>query len=63
MKNTVNDFNVGQNVTYIPNHANGDSGHEDCEDGKVTSKNNTYVFVKFNPLNASGQACDPTNLE
>lgn len=61
-KKTVADFEVGQNVKYIPNHADGDQAHPDCEEGQVTSKNDTYVFVKFNPLNANGQACKPTNL-
>lgn len=58
---TVDDFVVGQNVRYIPNHAD-DGSHPDCEDGQVTSKNDKYVFVKFNPCNSHGQACDPTNL-
>jgi hypothetical protein len=58
---TVNDFEVGQNVKYIPNHAE-DGSHPDCEDGQVASKNDKYVFVKFNSLNSHGQACDPSNL-
>lgn len=58
---TLADFKVGQNVRYVPNHAD-DASHPDCEDGQVTSINDKYVFVKFNLLNANGQACDPDNL-
>ena len=61
-KRTINDFNIGDNVTYVPNHANNDISHPDCEYGQVTSKNDKYVFVKFSPQAVNGQACDPTNL-
>ena len=61
-KKTVNDFKAGQNVTYIPNHADNDTGHPDCEEGQVTSKNDKYVFVKFSATAANGQSCDPSNL-
>lgn len=51
---TVNDFRVGDRVTYVPNHARDAEGrplltHPDCEDGVVTSKNDRFVFVKFKP--------------
>jgi len=59
---TKDDFKPGQNVTYIPNHAYGDRKHPDCEHGKITSINEKYVFVKFNPYSPGGQAVDPSNL-
>lgn len=45
---TTKDFQKGQLVTYIPNHANGDSSHKDCENGVVSSINDKFVFVKYN---------------
>lgn len=43
------EFNVGDEVRYIPTHANGDSSHKDCENGIVTSVNDkkTLIFVKY----------------
>lgn len=60
---TVDDFEVGQRVTYVPYHANGDRHHPDCEEGVVTSKNARFVFVKFKPWHAHGQACKPDQLQ
>lgn len=51
---------IGSPVTYIPNHANGDTSHKDCEFGTISSYNDTYVFVKFHSPN--GQACRAENL-
>lgn len=59
---TVSDFKKGQNVKYIPSHADNDTSHPDCEEGQVTSVSDCYVFVKFNHLNSNGQACNPKNL-
>lgn len=47
-KLTINDFEHGMSVTYIPNHANGDINHPDCENGVVSSTNDKFVFVKYN---------------
>jgi len=44
------DFKHGDKVRYIPNHANGDVTHQDCQDGIVSSTNEHYVFVKYNCL-------------
>lgn len=67
---TLEDFDVGDEVIYIPNHAHGDRTHEDCEWGRVTSKNEHYIFVLFNNFAArfgkfggTSQACKPENLE
>jgi len=34
-------------VTYIPAHAHGDASHSDCEQGTISSWNDTYVFVNY----------------
>mgnify|MGYP001557950135 CR=1 FL=1 len=54
---------VGMHVIYVPNHAHGDRLHPDCEHGVVTSKNDTYVFVKFKQWHEHGQACNPEDLQ
>jgi hypothetical protein len=38
---------VGSKVTYVPNHANGNAQHEDCEGGTIASWNSHYVFVNY----------------
>jgi len=38
---------VGSKVTYIPNHANNDASHEDCEGGHIKRWNNGGVFVIY----------------
>jgi hypothetical protein len=63
------DFQVGQRVIHVPDHANGDTEHIACEHGTVSSLSEQYVFVKFdeqtNKLGwhgANSQACDPNDL-
>jgi hypothetical protein len=46
--NTINNFDHGDHVLYIPVHANGDTKHKDCQYGVVSSKNDKCVFVKYN---------------
>ena len=58
----LEDFNVGDRVLYIPLHANGDRNHPDCEVGVVTSKNDYFVFVRYNPLSINGVATDADDL-
>ena len=58
----TSDFKVGQSVTYVPCHAEGDTTHEDCEHGHVTSLNDSFVFVAFPSSRGRGQACDPEDL-
>lgn len=43
----LKDFKKGMRVRYAPTHANGNINHSDCENGVVSSTNNTYVFVKY----------------
>jgi hypothetical protein len=45
MKTT--DFKKGDRVLYIPHHAQENQEHPDCEQGVVSSINDTYVFVKY----------------
>lgn len=40
-------FKKGDLVRYIPTHAK-DSSHKDCENGVVSSTNDTFIFVKYN---------------
>lgn len=48
MKNMkASDFRPGDKVLYLPTHARGDEGHEDCERGVVTSTNTQLVFVRY----------------
>ncbi len=48
-------------VTYIPNHANGNAGHEDCEQG-VIIEIREYVVMVLYCKGRTVQATDPENL-
>lgn len=45
-------FSVGEQVVFIPNHADGDRWHPDCELGIVSTVNGEYpnqkVWVRYN---------------
>ena len=41
------DYKKGDKVRYVPNHANGDVHHKDCQNGVVSSTNERFVFVKY----------------
>ena len=65
--NTVEDFKseISKQVTYVPEHANGDRYHKDSQKGIVSSVNNTYVFVKYiinGNIQETAQATSPRNL-
>ena len=56
-------------VRYVPNHANGDANHEDCEDGTISSIGSMFVFVKFDKQvsklgwhGATSQSVNPDDL-
>lgn len=56
-------------VAYIPAHAHGDVTHKDVELGNVSSKNDKYVFVKFDKQvcalgwgRTTSQSCKPEDL-
>lgn len=48
MRLELKDFNPGDEVIYVPYHAEGNRKHTDCEWGRVSSVNDHYVFVRFN---------------
>ena len=54
-------FYTDRDVRYVPNHANGDPSHKDCENGKVSSVRGHVVFVKYGHGDTA-QATDYTNL-
>ncbi len=56
----VCDFEAGEHVRWVPEHANGNVNHPDCENGIVTSTNDKYVFVRF--TGSTSQACNPAQL-
>jgi hypothetical protein len=39
--------NIGDKVTYIPRHANGDASHKDAEGGRIKRWNDGGVFVDY----------------
>lgn len=59
---SLDDFKAGDRVRYVPYHANGDVRHADCQNGRVTSVNSHYVFVKFRPEGDTAEACLPDQL-
>lgn len=61
MKRQPQHFEPGQLVRYVPHHAHGDQSHPDCENGRVTSTNDAFVFVRFGHSETS-QACNPEQL-
>ena len=61
---TIDKLTVGDLVTYIPNHADGDPNHEDCEQGHISTIREDvtkYVWVRFNSSSV-GQRCNIENL-
>lgn len=63
---TTDDFKPGDRVRYVPRHAHGDRSHADCENGIVSSKNDSNVFVRYyykaGGLRDQSQATDPDDL-
>ena len=37
----------GTQIIYIPDHANGDENHPDCEEGFVTSRRGNIAFCRY----------------
>jgi hypothetical protein len=44
---TLDDLHEGMQVLYIPQHAQGERTHPDCQQGIVTSKSDTHAFVRY----------------
>lgn len=40
-------FHYLDRVTYIPNHADGNAGHPDCEQGVIISWNTMFIKVLY----------------
>lgn len=66
---TLEEIEPNMPVRYIPMHARDDLSHPDVEDGIVSSKNDSFVFVKFHRQvadlgwqGATAQSCKPENL-
>ena len=63
MKKKASDFTVGDPVTYVPNHANGDASHPDCKEGHVSTIKEGVedkIWVRFKA--ACGACCDIKNV-
>jgi len=67
-------FKMGDIVVYVPTHAEGNSGHPDCEEGFITSvdEEGKTAMVRFWSKSdgmrtlrttANGERCDLANLE
>lgn len=56
----MENFSKGDIVTYVPRHARNNESHPDREVGKVTSVNDTYVFVDYGTGNS--KATRPEDL-
>ena len=50
----ASDYIAGEQVKYVPNHANGNVNHKDCEIGIVKRRNGI--------LQDTAQGTDPDNL-
>jgi hypothetical protein len=64
---TVDDFNSDDSVVYVPKHKQSNPTLEDCEPGRIRSKNDTYVFVQFwnqaaERYEETAKACYPNDL-
>lgn len=59
---TLQEIEPQMSVRYVPRHAGNNLGHPDVQGGVVSSKNDTYAFVKFGPANGGSQACSPEDL-
>lgn len=56
---TPDHYKPNDEVRYVPMHARGDLSHPHCEDGRVTSINKQFVFVRFKE---GIKACPPERL-
>jgi len=41
------EYNYLDKVTYVPNHAKGNAGHPDCEQGVIIDFNEEFVNVLY----------------
>lgn len=43
----LTEANIGDKVTYVPTHANGDCSHKDAEGGHIKSWNDGGAFIQY----------------
>jgi hypothetical protein len=43
----MNSLNEGDQIIYVPRHANGDINHPDCEKGFITSVRGNTAFCRY----------------
>lgn len=60
-KDVSGDNNYLDPVTYVPGHAQGNAGHEDCELGVIIRIANGNVFVLY-CKSRTVQATNPSDL-
>jgi hypothetical protein len=53
----------GTQIIYVPMHANGDTGHPDCEAGFVTSVRGTNAFCRYWSKHTPGELRTKANSE
>lgn len=58
---TLTSLDIYSPVTYVPNHANGNAGHPDCQRGVIIRWSAAGVFVLYCP-ERSIQLTDTHNL-
>ena len=63
MNNTVSDFEPWDNVRYVPDHAIGNPGHVDGQNGIVHHINGDLVFVRYIKNNICGVTAAATRPE
>lgn len=44
---TVEDFSIGERVTYLPKEADMDEQHEKCEHGEVGGVDSAFIYVVY----------------
>ena len=52
---------LGAPVLYVPNHANNDDQHPDCEVGFISTVNEYGIWARFHEGD-TGAKCEPHNL-
>lgn len=58
---THTEFRAGDEVRYVPYHADGNLAHPDCERGVVSSVWTDYIHVRFGRDDHS-KSCRPHQL-
>jgi hypothetical protein len=60
-ENDVDDFEIGEAVTYMPWAAKGNHKHSSCQRGTVVRKGATVLYVQFKD-GEPAEAVQPTQL-